>query len=56
MRQWYSFYYEQITNRQQPVGEIENQNRQQAIDELEVTNRQQFADDLEMPLIKERRL
>ena len=22
MRQWYSFYYEQITNRQQPVGEM----------------------------------
>ena len=51
MRQWYSFYYEQITNRQQLVGEMENQIRQQAIDELEVTNRQQFADDLEMPLI-----
>ena len=28
MRQWYSFYYEQITNRQQPVGEIESINRQ----------------------------
>lgn len=34
MRQWYSFYYEQITNRQQPVGEIENQNRQQPADEM----------------------
>ena len=22
MRQWYSFYYEQITNRQQPVGDL----------------------------------
>ncbi|MBR5444175.1 MAG: hypothetical protein IKV22_07300 [Paludibacteraceae bacterium] len=34
MRQWYSFYYEQITNRQQPVGEMENQNRQQPADEM----------------------
>ena len=34
MRQWYSFYYEQITNRQQPVGEIESINRQQPVGEM----------------------
>ena len=36
MRQWYSFYYEQIINRQQVVGEIESINRQQAVGELEM--------------------
>ena len=36
MRQWYSFYYEQIINRQRAVGEIKDQNRQQAVDELEM--------------------
>ena len=49
MRQWYSFYYEQITNRQQPVGEIESTNRQQPVDEMENQNRQQPADEMVMP-------
>ena len=49
MRQWYSFYYEQITNRQQPVGEIESTNRQQPVGEMEDQIRQQAADELEMP-------
>ena len=49
MRQWYSFYYEQITNRQQPVGEIESTNRQQPVGEMENQNRQQFADEMVMP-------
>lgn len=49
MRQWYSFYYEQITNRQQPVGEIESINRQQPVGEMENQNRQQPADEMVMP-------
>lgn len=49
MRQWYSFYYEQITNRQQPVGEIESTNRQQPVGEMENQNRQQPADEMVMP-------
>lgn len=49
MRQWYSFYYEQITNRQQPVGEIESTNRQQPVGAMENQNRQQLADEMVMP-------
>ena len=49
MRQWYSFYYEQFTNRQQPVGEIESINRQQPVGEMENQNRQQPADEMVMP-------
>ena len=49
MRQWYSFYYEQIINRQQAVGEIESINRQQAVGEMEHQNRQQPIDELDMP-------
>ena len=49
MRQWYSFYYEQITNRQQPVGEIESINRQQPVGEMENQNRQRPADEMVMP-------
>ena len=47
MRQWYSFYYEQITNRQQPVGEIESTNRQQPVGEIESINRQQPVGEME---------
>ena len=31
VKRWYLFYYEQITNRQQPAGEMENQKRQQLL-------------------------
>jgi hypothetical protein len=34
MKQWYSFYYEQITFRQQPVGEISDSNCQQPVGEF----------------------
>ena len=49
MRQWYSFYYEQIINRQQAVGEIESINRQRAVGEIKDQIRQQAVDELEMP-------
>ena len=39
VKRWYLFYYEQITNRQQPVGEIESQNRQQVADDLEMPSK-----------------
>ena len=42
MRQWYSFYFEKIINRQQAVGEIENANRQQPVGEIDMPTKFAF--------------
>ena len=63
MKQWYSFYYEDVTKSQRPVGQIEVFTKshqvgdqfgmmtksQQLAGQLEATNRQQPADEIEMP-------
>ena len=49
VRQWYSFYYQQVINWQQPVAKLEELNWQQPIAKFADTNCQQIIGELNFP-------
>ena len=49
IKQWYSFYYEQITRSQQLVGQLDNEKGQQVVGQMKTEKGRQVADLLEMP-------
>lgn len=49
MRQWYAFYYQQLTNRQQVIGDLGELNWQQPIAKIEEVNRQQVIGEINFP-------
>lgn len=49
MRQWYSFYYQHVTNWQQPVAKLEDLNWQQAVAKSADSNCQQVIGELNFP-------
>ena len=51
MRQWYSFYYHQVINWQQPIAKLEELNWQQPIAKTDDSNCQQVIDELNFPAI-----
>lgn len=51
MRQWYSFYYHQVINWQQPIAKLEELNWQQPIAKTADSNCQQVIDELNFPAI-----
>ncbi len=51
MRQWYSFYYHQVINWQQPIAKLEELNWQQSVAKTADSNCQQDIDELNFPAI-----